>query len=283
MRFAKYQALGNDYIVVEEKELYGPLTPGQIRRICDRHYGVGSDGILLSQPESKGGNFSLRIFNPDGTEAEKSGNGLRIFSRHLWDEGVVNEAPFRVETPGGTVTCRILAGGAQVAVDMGSAIFDSARIPVAGPPREVLQELLGIAGKTLEISAVSMGNPHCIVHREHVSEEEAKSIGTLVENHQLFPKRTNVQFMEVLDRENIKIEIWERGVGYTLASGTSSCAASAVARRLGLCASQVTLHMPGGEIKIEIGDGYEMRMTGPVGRVFEGEVEEELLSLRDVS
>ena len=128
-----------------------------------------------------------------------------------------------------------------------------------------------------------MGNPHCIVHREHVSEEEAKSLGPLVESHQLFPKRTNVQFMEVLDRENIKIEIWERGVGYTLASGTSSCAVSAVARCLDLCGSQVTVHMPGGELKIEIGDGYEMRMTGPVGKVFEGEVKEEFLSLRDVS
>jgi diaminopimelate epimerase len=159
---------------------------------------------------------------------------------------------------------------------MGQAIFDSVRIPVAGPPRDILREALEISGRTLEVSAVSMGNPHCVVHCDHVSEEEAKALGSLVENHRLFPSRTNVQFMEILDRKNIKIEIWERGAGYTLASGTSSCAVSAVAHRLDLCDDSVTVQMPGGELLIEIGDGFQMRLTGTVGKVMEAEVGEEV-------
>jgi diaminopimelate epimerase len=276
MRFVKYQGLGNDYLVMEARELKAPLTPELIRRICDRHYGVGSDGIIVRQSEKDKGTFSIHIFNPDGSWAEKSGNGLRIFSRYLWDRGEVGEAPFKVETPGGTVTCQVLDEGRRVTVEIGRAVFDSASIPATGPPREILREILEVGGQTLEVSAVSMGNPHCVVHRGHVSEEEARFLGPLVENHPLFPRRTNVQFMENLDRKNIKIEIWERGAGYTLASGTSSCAVSAVAYRLDLCDDEVTVHMPGGELRIEIGDGFQMRLTGLVGKVMEGEIGEEL-------
>jgi diaminopimelate epimerase len=276
MRFAKYQGLGNDYLVMDSRELESPLAPSQVKRICDRHYGVGSDGIILRQPNKAKGIFSIHIFNPDGSWVEKSGNGLRIFSRYLWDRGEVTDAPFRVETPGGTVTCRVLDEGRLVMVDMGQAVFDSARIPVAGPAREVLKEPLEIDGQTLEISVVSMGNPHCVVHRKEVLEAEARELGPLIETHPMFPNRTNVQFMQVVDRGNIRIEIWERGAGYTLASGTSSCAASAVAHRLGLCGPKVTVHMPGGQLHIEIGQDYEMRMTGPVGKVYQGVVGEEV-------
>ena len=277
MRYAKYQGLGNDYLVMDSTELENPLTPSQVKRICDRHYGVGSDGIILRQPNKAKGLFSIHIFNPDGSWVEKSGNGLRIFSRYLWDRGEVTDAPFKVQTPGGTVTCRVLDEGRLVTVDMGQAVFDSARIPVAGPAGEILKEPLEIEGQRLEISVVSMGNPHCVVHRDEVSEAEARKLGPLVETHPLFPNRTNVQFMQVVDREHIRIEIWERGAGYTLASGTSSCAVSAVAHRLGLCGSKVTVHMPGGQLHIEIGQEYEMRMTGPVGKVCQGEVGEEVL------
>ena len=276
MHFVKYQGLGNDYLVTESAKLKGPLAPEGIRRICDRHYGVGSDGIIVRQPDKEEGVFSIHIFNPDGSWVEKSGNGLRIFSRYLWDRGEVGETPFKVHTPGGTVTCRVLDEGKNVTVEMGPAVFDSARIPAAGPPREILREDLEIGDRVVEVSAVSMGNPHCAVHCDHVSEEEAKALGPLVENHRLFPSRTNVQFMEILDRKNIKIEIWERGAGYTLASGSSSCAVSAVAHRLDHCDADVTVHMPGGELRIEIGDGYQMRLTGPVGKVMEAEVGQEV-------
>jgi diaminopimelate epimerase len=278
MRFVKYQALGNDYLVMESEELAAPLTVGQIELICNRHYGVGSDGILLRQPDKDDGTFSLQIFNPDGSWVEKSGNGLRIFSRYLWDRGAVTDQPFRVETPGGTVTCQVQAKGKFVVVDMGQAIFDSSRIPVSGPTREILRESLEINGEHLEISAVSMGNPHCVVHRDCPSKSEAKRLGPLVETHALFPMRTNVQFMKVLDRDNVRIEIWERGAGYTFASGTSSCAVCAVAHRLGLCGGKVTVHMPGGQLHVEIGEGYQMRLTGPVGRVAEGLIYQEMVT-----
>jgi diaminopimelate epimerase len=157
---------------------------------------------------------------------------------------------------------------------MGQAIFDSSRIPVAGPKREVLREALEIAGQTVTISAVSMGNPHCVVHCDQVSEEEARRLGPCIENHPLFPERTNVQCMQILNRDHIRIEIWERGAGYTLASGTSSCAACAVARRLDLCGPKVTVHMPGGELLVEIGDTFQMRLTGPARKVAEADLAE---------
>ncbi len=277
VRFYKYQALGNDYLLVEARDLKKPLTREAIQLICDRHYGVGSDGLLVLQPDRPAGCFSLQIFNPDGSWVEKSGNGLRIFSRYLWDQGAVTEEPFQVETAAGRVTCRVFDSGRQVAVDIGPAIFKSSLIPVAGPTREVLRESLKIGDETVVVSAVSMGNPHCVVHREHVSADEAKRLGPLIENHPLFPKRTNVQFMEILDAENIKMEIWERGAGYTLASGTSSCAVSAVAHRLNICGCNVIVHMPGGSLSIEIGEGYQMRLTGPVERVAQGRLADEFL------
>jgi diaminopimelate epimerase len=271
MRVIKYQGLGNDYLVTEAGELPSSLSPAQIRRICDRHYGIGSDGIIVRQPRRKTGPFSIHIYNPDGSWVEKSGNGLRIFSRYLWDRGEVGEEPFEVETPGGTVTCRVIDEGNSVMVQMGRAVFESGRIPVTGPPREVLRESIEAAHRQLEVSAVSMGNPHCVVHRDRVAEKEARELGPHIENHPLFPERTNVQFMEILDRRNIKIEIWERGAGYTLASGTSSCAVCAVARRLGLCDPAVIVHMPGGELQVQVREGFQMHLQGPVGKVFEAE------------
>jgi len=269
MHVLKYQALGNDYLVTEDRPSARDPDPELIRRLCDWHFGVGSDGLIVRQPSKQEGAFSIHIYNPDGSWVEKSGNGLRIFARYLWDRGEVTEQPFRVRTPGGMVTCRILEGGDRIAVEMGKAVFDSRRIPVDGPRREVLREKLEAAGEILIFSAVSMGNPHCVVHCEQVSEQEARRLGPHIENHPFFPQRTNVQFMQILDRGNIRIEIWERGAAYTLASGTSSCAVCAVARRLDLCGPKVVVHMPGGELSIEIGDRFQMHLTGPAQKVFQ--------------
>lgn len=270
MRFTKYHALGNDYVVLGEDA--GSLTPARIRRLCDRHFGIGSDGVLLGD-----GRERLRIFNPDGSEAEKSGNGLRIFARFLWDHGRVDDQPFSVSTAGGEVVCQVRDDGRSVTVDMGRARFDSTAIPVVGPPREVLRETLEVGGEKLEYSAATIGNPHCVILRERVSSEEARRLGPRIESHANFPRRTNVQFLEIADRQNLRIEIWERGAGYTLASGSSSCAAAAVARRLGLCGPAVIVHMPGGELTIEVAEDFRVRMTGPVVRVAEGELAPECL------
>jgi diaminopimelate epimerase len=277
MRFFRYHAIGNDYIVIPESELPGPLAPAQARRICHRNYGVGSDGILLHLNDTGGDRFELRIFNPDGSEAEKSGNGLRIFARYLWDRKRVGGDAFEVVTPGGTVSCRVKDNGRMVAVDMGGLTFDSARIPVAGPAREVLRERFSIAGVELEYSCTSIGNPHCVILRETLSENETRALGALIEVEPRFPNRTNVQFMKVLDRGNISIQIWERGAGFTLASGSSSSAAAGVAHKLGLCDRDITVHMPGGAIRIEIDPRFNVRMTGPVTHIADGEIDPECL------
>jgi diaminopimelate epimerase len=276
MRFAKYQALGNDYLVTDGDDWPEPLSAASVRRVCDRHRGIGSDGILVHEARSDGDDFRLRILNPDGTEAEKSGNGLRIFARYLWDRRLVGCAPFRVTTPGGQVSCQVTDGGRSVVVDMGRVRFGSADVPVAGPPRDVLSEPLVVQGVRLEYSAATIGNPHCVLLRQCVSEAEARALGPLIETDARFPNRTNVQFVQILDRRNIRIEIWERGAGYTLASGSSSCAAAAVANRLGLCDSAVTVHMPGGSLAIEVGDDFLVRMTGPVAKVADCHLSDEV-------
>jgi diaminopimelate epimerase len=278
MKFHKYQALGNDYLVVEAE--VAALSPGLIRRICDRHFGVGSDGILVPGEATAEGlppRFSLRIFNPDGSEAEKSGNGLRIFARYLFDQGQVSHRPFQLVTSGGSVRCQIWEGGRRIAVEMGEASFDSARIPVLGPRREVVGEEIEVGGERLRFTAVTVGNPHCVVHTERATPELARRLGPLLENHPLFPNRTNVQFVRVLDRGRIQVEIWERGAGYTLASGTSSCAAAAASVRLGHCDGDITVVMPGGQLAIVVSPAFAVRMTGPTAKVAEGSIAEDLL------
>lgn len=267
---SKYHGLGNDYIVIDPTSLPGELTAQDVRRICDRHYGAGADGILLGPLPATDAAFALRIFNPDGSEAEKSGNGLRIFARYLWDQGLVGETPFTVATPGGAVTAQVQQAGRLVTVEMGRVSFDSREIPVAGPPREVLNETLHAGDTTLICCAATLGNPHCVVLRQEVSATEARRLGPLIESDAHFPRRTNVQFMQVLDRAHLRIEIWERGAGYTLASGSSACAAAAVAHRLGLCNPQVTVAMPGGELAVAIAPDWSVALRGPVVRVWTG-------------
>jgi diaminopimelate epimerase len=276
MKFYKYHALGNDYVVLDPQDQPLTLTADQIRTICNRHYGVGSDGILLGPLPSAKAPFLLRIFNPDGSEAEKSGNGIRIFCRYLWDRKLVDRGPFRLETKGGLVQCFVLDEGKRVQVEMGRVSFWSKDIPVAGELREVLQESITLGEETFRFSGATIGNPHCVIPVQDLSPELAKKYGPLLEVHPLFPNRTNVQFLKVLDRNNIRIEIWERGAGYTLASGSSSSAAAAVARKLGLCDSQITVHMPGGEINISVDEDFGIVMVGPVTRIAEGQLADEM-------
>ena len=276
--FYKYHALGNDYIVLTPDEFGEELTADIIRLICHRNYGIGSDGILYGPFDDPQCDFGVRIYNPDGSEAEKSGNGLRIFSRYLWDKGLIGNRPVSIKTAGGPVKAKIDQDGKIITVDMGQVSFDSRKIPVTGPAREVINETIDIRGQILEYCAATIGNPHCVVLRPAVSADEARHWGPLIETDPRFPNRTNVQFMQILDRSNISIEIWERGAGYTLASGSSSSAAAAVAHRLGLCDQEITVHMPGGRIEIEISAGYEISMTGSVTRVAAGTIDPEMFA-----
>ena len=276
MKYVKYHGLGNDYIVIRPTDVGGDLDPRQVRLICDRNYGVGSDGILLGPLRSDTCDFRLRILNPDGSEAEKSGNGLRIFSRYLWDHSLVHENPFTVETLGGTVVCQVHSGGKAVTVEMGEVSFLSTKIPVVGNEREVLRERMDIGGTAFEYCAATVGNPHCVILCNELSPNLARHYGPLIETDSRFPNRTNVQFLQIIDRHNIKIEIWERGAGYTLASGSSSTAAAAVAHRLGLCDPAITVHMPGGSLAIRFSQNFAATMTGPVTRICEGIMDPEM-------
>jgi diaminopimelate epimerase len=284
MRFHKYQATGNDYIVLERADRSGTadliganLPAALVRRICDRHFGVGADGILV-EVAAPDGVFGLRIFNPDGSEAEKSGNGLRIFARYLWDRDRVGDERFDVVTLGGTVRCEVRDAGRSVFIEMGKASFDSQRIPVAGPPREVVGETIEVEGERFGFTAVTVGNPHCVVHVGEVSPALAQRLGPHIEMHELFPNRVNVQFVQVVDPHHLRIEIWERGAGYTLASGSSSCAAAAASVRLGLCEGDVTVAMPGGSLEIEVAADFALTMLGPVEKVASGTLADELLA-----
>lgn len=282
MRFYKYHALGNDYLVMNPADYSGwsHPAPDQIRVICHRNFGAGSDGILWGPLPSSKARFGLRIFNPDGSEAEKSGNGLRIFSRYLYDQKLAGSEPFTIEVPGGVVESRVAENGQRIAVDMGKVTFQSDRIPVAGPVRTVINEKFTIQGREFTYNAAGIGNPHCVIVLPEISADLAKQYGPDIEVHKNFPNRINVQFLKVLDRRNVQIEIWERGAGYTLASGSSSSASAAVAHRLGLVDANLTVHMPGGQIGIEIGSDFAIKMTGPTTRVMEGSLHPELFSTK---
>ena len=279
MDFYKYHGLGNDYIVIDPKDFRIKLTPEKIKLICDRNFGAGSDGILYG-PLFKGKKISLKIFNPDGSEAEKSGNGIRIFSRYLADAGYVKEKKFTLHTAGGEVKVELKKKDASlIRADMGTFTFTSGEIPVAGEKREVINEPLSIGGRAYKITCVSVGNPHCVIPLGEISEELARTVGPAIENHQQFPNRINVQFMKVIDRNNIRIEIWERGAGYTLASGSSSCAAACAAYRLGLADSSIAVRMPGGILNIEIDVNGHVHMTGPVSSVMTGNFTAEMIKI----
>ena len=270
MEFLKYHALGNDYLVLDSGNNDFPvitLTAEQVRKICNRNFGLGADGILVGSKDDSGKYFNLQIFNPDGSTAEKSGNGLRIFARFLWDQKQVDESQFNIMTSGGLVTANVENSRSNVSVEMGKVSFQSEKIPVAGKIREVLNETIDIDGQKLKFCAATIGNPHCVVLNGVQSQEEVRRIGPLIETHSNFPNRINVQFLEVLDRGKIQIGIWERGAGYTLASGSSSCAAASVAHRLGLWENNIVVLMPGGQIDITVNEDYSISMRGPVTRV----------------
>jgi diaminopimelate epimerase len=280
VRFHKYQALGNDYLVLEAEGADLPAT--LVRAVCDRHLGIGADGVLVEDVTPGGApppadGLALRILNPDGSEAEKSGNGLRIFARYLWDQGRVGVEPFEVVTRGGVVRCQVRDAGRMVYVEMGVASFDAAAIPVTGSRREVVDEEIEARGERLRFTAVCLGNPHCVVFVDAPTAELARRLGPALETHPSFPRRANVQFVRVVDRGRIELQIWERGAGYTLASGSSACAAAAACVRLGWCDEEVTVAMPGGELAVGVGADFALTMLGPVRKVAEGTLAEELL------
>jgi diaminopimelate epimerase len=274
--FFRGHGLGNDYLVMDPEDLGFKLTPKATRALCDRHWGLGSDGILVLTP-SKKADFGLRIFNPDGSEAEKSGNGLRIFARYLHATKKTRKTRFTVETIGGLVTCTLHVDrngdAASVTVEMGRATFAPAALPCTLTVDELINQPIEAAGQHLVFTGVSIGNPHCVVFKpqgKQWSRDELLALGSALENHVLFPRRTNVQLAVPTGPREIFILIWERGAGETQASGSSSCAAASAAVKLGLVQSPVTVNMPGGTLRIDVDKDFNLTMKGPVAEVARG-------------
>ncbi len=264
--YVKSHGLGNDYIVIDPANVPFAITAEAVQLICDRHLGVGSDGILLVQP-SKAADFGVRIYNPDGSDAEKSGNGIRIFAKYLHEHGYTTKDAFSIDTAGGRVGVQLDLRGSrviEVTADMGAVSFE----PL---------ESIDVDGLRLAVTSVSIGNPHCVVIVDDLTKIDVRALGPKIESHRAFPAKTNVQFAEVLSRSHIAIEIWERGAGYTLASGTSSCVVAAAAYRKGLVDRDVTVTMPGGELEVTVSDHYAIRLRGPVEEVMVGDFSPDLL------
>jgi diaminopimelate epimerase len=279
--FVKSHGLGNDYFTFDQDGLSFQLNEKNIRLLCDVHYGIGSDGILLKVPSEKA-DFGLKIFNPDGSEAEKSGNGLRIFAKYLYDYGHTSGKIFTIETLGGIVTAEVTretnSKANRIKMDMGKAIFNSHQVPVMCDESECLDHPLSIVDETYLVNCVSVGNPHCVILRDKLIKAEILKHGSEIENHPMFPNRINVQFAKVLSRNEVEILIWERGAGYTLASGSSSCAVAAVMVKKGLTDKILTVKMPGGILQLEIDDDWNIRMEGEVREIASGYLSDELIA-----
>jgi diaminopimelate epimerase len=274
--FFKGHGLGNDYIALEMEGLGLELTPLAVRLICDRHTGVGSDGILAHVP-SDAADFGLRIFNPDGSEAEKSGNGLRIFAAYLLEGGRVElRAPFTVQTPGGMVRMEILEQSADgvlmVEAEMGTATFRSADVGLGGPDRETDNEPLELeSGDVVHVNTVSIGNPHCVIFQDELDVETLRRRAPQISTHPGFARGVNVQFAVPVEPDGIEAWVWERGAGETRASGSSACAVAAAAVRRGMVSErQVEVRMPGGTLHVHVRDDWSLVLRGPVESVYRG-------------
>ena len=276
MKYTRYHGLGNDYIVLRTQDLDAPLTPHRVVAICHRNFGVGSDGIVLID-EANASGISVRILNPDGSEAETSGNGMRIAARALHDLGVVAGDRFVMRAKGDReIQAQIFNPQTLIQVSLGEAKFLSSAIPATGSEREIIAELLEVDGVSLSINCVNVGNPHCVVLHSKDCKDDVLRFGPYLEHHPMFPERINVQFAQVLNRKELGVEIWERGAGYTLASGSSASAVACVARKQGLVDSEVTVHMPGGDLAISIDDNWNLELAGPVTKISSGDIAAEM-------
>jgi diaminopimelate epimerase len=275
--FTKMQGAGNDFVVLDGVSRRLSLTPAQLRSLADRHFGVGCDQILLVEPpQGAGADFRYRIWNADGGEVEQCGNGARCFARFVRDRGLSTKNEICVETKSGLISPRLEANG-EVTVNMGAAMFEPKRIPFISDSSAVVQPL-EIEGRTLQITAISMGNPHAVQVVADLDAAPVATQGPLIEHHPRFPQRVNAGYMQVVDRGHIRLRVWERGAGETLACGTGACAAVVAGIRRGLLDSTVAVDTRGGRLTIrwEGGDNdlnCAVWMTGPAVTVYEGEID----------
>jgi diaminopimelate epimerase len=272
LRFSKMHGLGNDFVVIDGVHQSLALTSAQIRFLADRHCGVGCDQVLLvERTERPDADFRYRIFNADGGEVEQCGNGARCFVRFVHEQGLSEKREIRVETLGGVIRPRLEENG-EVTVDMGAPVLEPARIPFTSASDDIVQSL-DAGGRRVEITAVSMGNPHAVQVVDDVDAAPVAALGPLIESHPRFPRRANAGFMQVAGRQRIRLRVFERGAGETLACGTGACAAAVAGILRGLLDSPVRVETRGGELSIAWrGPGEPVSMTGPAATVFTGEI-----------
>lgn len=278
LSFTKMHGLGNDFIIVDGKQVkelgldYSTLSI----KMCDRNFGIGADGLIIVNPPEviSETDISWRIINSDGSEPQMCGNGIRCFAKYVYERGLVNKKKFTIWTLAGTITPEILDNG-EVKVDMGFPVLEAAKVPVnVGTEHQVVNYPLKVKDRTFNINAVSMGNPHCIIFTDEDTELLAKEYGPYIEKHEIFPEKTNVEFVKVLDSKRIKIDVWERGCGITLACGTGACASTVAGIVNKLIQNKVTAELPGGTLEIEWQqsiEGGNIYMSGPAEFVFVGE------------
>ncbi len=275
LTFTKAQALGNDFVIIDDRTGQISLSSAEISYICDRHRGVGADGILLLQPSATAA-FRMRTLNSDGTEAEMCGNGIRCAAKYAFDQGLAHLPEMMIETKAGLKKVEIITekeGVAQtIRVDLGAPNFERAAVPMAGAAGEVVLESFDVNGSTLNITALSMGNPHVVTFIDNISKAEVARFGPLIENHSDFPARTNVEFAEVTSRSSLNLRVWERGAGETSACGTGAAAAVAASSRIGLTDRIVQVSLPGGDLAVEWAANGRVFITGDAQLVFTGTV-----------
>jgi diaminopimelate epimerase len=272
LKFTKMHGCGNDFMVIDLVSQYVKLKPQLIPKWADRHFGIGFDQLLIVEPpQSPNADFRYRIFNADGSEVEQCGNGARCFALFVRDKKLTNKEHLVVETKGGIIELHITDDN-QVTVDMGVPVLEPEKIPFKAD-QKAINYALDVNGSQLDVSAVSMGNPHGVMLVEDVETADVETLGPLVEGHARFPQRTNAGFMQVINRGEIRLRVYERGAGETLACGTGACAAVVAGRLRGLLDEAVTVHLPGGTLSIHWpGEGHPVTMTGPCKKVFEGRI-----------
>ncbi len=280
LNFIKMQGTGNDFILVSGNKYDFSEMKDSIkkisRRLCDRHFGIGGDGLILVLPaENEDNDYRMRIFNSDGSEAEMCGNGIRCFAHYVYSQGLTDKNLLKIETRAGIIKPEIISyksGKSKVRVDMGKPAFHPDKIPVnVRGQRNIFDYKLAVKDHNFKINCVSMGNPHTIIFTENIEDIDLAYWGNIIENHQLFPQKTNVEFVEVMKPNEINIRVWERGSGITLACGTGACASVAAGIKKGLLSSKVSTHLPGGVLEIEWSRDNIM-MTGPAETVFSGKI-----------
>jgi diaminopimelate epimerase len=273
LHFTKMHGLGNDFVVIDASSQSVSLSQQRLRKLADRHFGIGYDQLLLIEPaQSTDTDFFYRIFNADGSEVEACGNGARCFARFVKEKGLSSKSVIPVGTLAGRITLRHLADG-NVEVDMGAPIFDPASIPFAAPQQSNTY-LLDVEGQQVSLSALSMGNPHAVLIVPNVDQAAVARLGPLIENHPQFPQRTNVGFMQIEHSSVIRLRVFERGAGETLACGSGACAAVVAGRRLGLLEEKVTVHLHGGDLVVKWrSEGQPVLIEGPAETVYEGTID----------